>query len=369
MKDWQKGYEIEYLKKIKEEFLDYNNFSLSPFSEMKPNTIAETLEKGHLKMIGTWDSKRAWIESHKINVCRKISAGGNVIIGQKEKGDQVIKRISGDKNILIHHINNFFKEPVWMFIWEECEKSKEIAHKTGFKKVGSKVSSFSEIYGVYFKGDRKHPFVPNYEKFALKRLSLNKKDISNIVNKIQVKLDSLPEFTNHYSNYNSKGSWSGLSLRGYRKDPAFITKPIEMNKKWKAENPGCLDWQLEDTCLRWEFFEIEKLLDMLPGNKHRIRFMRLKPDGGLKRHTDLVDPDQGISDGKLARIHFPIITNKKVKFQNWDWDASSPEIHMKVGEAWYLDVRKPHCAVNFGNEYRIHLVVDVESNASLRVLL
>ena len=222
---------------------------------------------------------------------------------------------------------------------------------------------------MYFKGDRKHPFVPNYEKFALKRLSLNKKDISNIVNKIQVKLDSLPEFTNHYSNYNSKGSWSGLSLRGYRKDPAFITKPIEMNKKWKAENPGCLDWQLEDTCLRWKFFEIEKLLDMLPGNKHRIRFMRLKPDGELKRHTDLVDPDQGISDGKLARIHFPIITNKKVKFQNWDWDASSPEIHMKVGEAWYLDVRKPHCAVNFGNEYRIHLVVDVESNASLRVLL
>ena len=188
--------------------------------------------------------------------------------------------------------------------------------------------------------------------------------------KIQEKLKNISEFTNHYSNYNAKGSWSALSLRGYRSDPAFITKPIEMNKKWKAENPDSLEWQIEDTPLRAQFPEVENLLKQLPGEKHRIRFMRLKPKGGeLRRHTDLVDPDQGIADGKLARIHIPIVTNDKVLFQNWDWDGNGDPINMKEAEAWYLDVRKPHRAVNGGEDYRIHLVIDVVSNPALRELM
>ena len=143
-----------------------------------------------------------------------------------------------------------------------------------------------------------------------------------------------------------------------------------MNKKWKAENPGSLNWQIEDTSLRGLFPEVEVLLNQLPGEKHRIRFMKLKPKGGeLRRHTDLVDPDQGLADGKLARIHFPIVTNDKVEFQNWDWNGKGNPINMKVGEAWYLDVRKPHRAVNGGKSQRIHMVVDVESNEKLRKLL
>jgi hypothetical protein len=42
---------------------------------------------------------------------------------------------------------------------------------------------------------------------------------------------------------------------------------------------------------------------------------------------------------------------------------------MKVGEAWYLDVRKPHRAVNSGDTPRIHMVVDVVSSEELRKLL
>ena len=83
-------------------------------------------------------------------------------------------------------------------------------------------------------------------------------------------------------------------MRGYRSDASFITKPVEMNKKWKAENEGSLEWEIEDTPLRKEFPEVETLLDLMPGEKHRIRFMRLKPEGGeLRRHTDQVDRDQG----------------------------------------------------------------------------
>jgi len=42
---------------------------------------------------------------------------------------------------------------------------------------------------------------------------------------------------------------------------------------------------------------------------------------------------------------------------------------MKEGELWYLDIRKPHMAVNNGDETRIHLVVDIEANDECRRLL
>ena len=45
------------------------------------------------------------------------------------------------------------------------------------------------------------------------------------------------------------------------------------------------------------------------------------------------------------------------------------DVNMKVGEAWYLDVRKPHRAINGGMDDRIHIVVDVESNEELRNML
>ena len=383
-KEWQRGYELEYLKKITNYFSDYNEFSCSPFSEMNPNTIATALEKGHLEYLdGGDDYSSGSIESYIQTVKRDITVDGTIVIGTKEKGDRIIKRISGDVFPLVNKIETL-AEPCWLFIWEECVKSKNVVSFLNqskisngkFKKVGAKISSFAEIQGVYFKdvpgyfGEREHPFVPEYEKFAMRKLKLGRVMDWPKKRSIQEKLKNLPEFTNHYSNYNAKGSWSALSLRGYRPDPAFITKPVEMNKKWKAENPGCLDWKIEDTPLRKQFPEVENLLDQLPGEKHRIRFMSLKPkDGELRRHTDLVDQDQGIADGKLARIHIPIVTNDKVLFQNWDWNGNGEPKNMKEAEAWYLDVRKPHRAVNGGDTHRIHLVIDVVSNEELRKLL
>jgi hypothetical protein len=373
MKAWQKGYTLEYLEEIVDRFSDFNEFSCSPFSEMSKNKVAESLEKNHIEIL-----THAIIESHINRNRNEITVDGTVVIGIKEDGDRIVTKISGDMIPLSAKLKSY-TEPTWLFIWEEDVKSRNIASSAEFKKIGAKVTSFGEIYGVYFRDmpgffsdvERPHIKIPEYEKYALRKLQIEKSyPIEAALVGIKDKLNTLPEFTNHYSNYNDKGSWKALSLRGYRSDSSFITKPIEMNKKWKAENLGSLNWQLEDTPLRAQFPEVEVLLDQLPGKKHRIRFMSLKPeDGELRRHTDLVDPDQGISDGKLARIHFPIVTNDKVEFQNWDWDGNGESINMKVGEAWYLDVRKPHCAVNSGDTLRIHMVVDVESNEKLRKLL
>jgi hypothetical protein len=103
---------------------------------------------------------------------------------------------------------------------------------------------------------------------------------------------------------------------------------------------------------------------------HRIRLMRLAPGGGeLQRHTDQVDKDTGVEDGKLMRFHFPIITNPQVDFTSWDMRGRMHIVNMQLGEAWYLDTRKPHRAVNAGDSERIHLVVDVEANDAIRALL
>ena len=95
--------------------------------------------------------------------------------------------------------------------------------------------------------------------------------------------------------------------------------------------------------------------------------MSLTPGGGeLSRHTDQVDPDSGGSIGKLARLHFPIVTNDKVEFVVWEPNGNRKVVNMKVGECWFLDTRKPHMVVNNGTEKRIHLVIDVVTNEKLR---
>jgi hypothetical protein len=123
---------------------------------------------------------------------------------------------------------------------------------------------------------------------------------------------------------------------------------------------------MQDTALFKQFEEVKELLKNYGQKIHRVRFMRLKPGGGeLERHTDQVDPDSGGTKGKLARIHFPIKTNDRVIFTVWDTKGNPQKIHMNVGECWFLDTRKPHMAINRGDEERIHLVVDIETEDKL----
>ncbi len=42
---------------------------------------------------------------------------------------------------------------------------------------------------------------------------------------------------------------------------------------------------------------------------------------------------------------------------------------MKKGECWFLDTRRPHTAINGGDDIRIHLVADVWANDDIRRLL
>lgn len=358
MKNWQHGYELEYLKEVESQYADYNKYTLSPFAKFKKNNVAESLHKGTLILLDD-----AMLEMTKSKVSSKISMHGDTVIARKQKDDITIGKIVGNLNAVKNYIETLESSPIWLFVWAEDESHVKFAEENGFEYIGPKITTYGEVHSIYYKGEeRERISVDPAEYLSIKKVE----DVNaSLIETIENKLKNLPEFTNHYSNYNKKKSWSALSLRGYSDDPSFITNPVEMNDKWKKEHEGN-EYFLQDTSMYDQFPEVREILKDFGDVVHRVRFMRLKPGGGeLERHTDQVDPDSGGSMGKVARLHFPIKTNENVIFTVWDTKGKKQEVHMKAGECWFLDTRKPHMAVNNGDEERIHLVVDIETEGKL----
>ena len=375
MKDWQCGIELDDLLDQEKIWARYNKVCLSPFLEQKKHRIASAIEREDYVCGLEWA-----VQSRLLKVKSTINmyTAYDIPIATVEKGDRVVDKIVFNQPESIIEVLRSYTEDTFLFIHEEVGVDRFVAKQAGYKKIGIKINTFGDIQGVYFKefqpsvfGEREFPeqnMMLPVEKLVL--IKTNIPDVSNICDIIAQRLEVMDyEFTNHYSNYNKDKSWSAISLRGYTPDWAFITKPAEMGKKWRWDNKDT-EFKLQDTDIRKMFPEVEDILRWLPGRPHRIRFMNLAPGGGeLQRHTDQVDPDAGVQDRKLMRFHFPIVTNKDVIFNQWDWHAELVEAHMKVGECWYLDVRKPHRAINSGTEMRTHLVVDVEANDEVRALI
>ena len=386
MKDWQKGYELDKLIEIQDNsFATYNKQILNPFLVMKKNRVADALAKDELLL-----TDNGGIHCMKLKAGGKISmfTGYKIPILQKKAGDVIVKRLSpADNDSENKQLERLLeglceKSSVYVFIIDECIKSHEIAKNVGFKVVGRQYNTFADAITIYYKGEKRDRIkVEPAEYLTLMPLKIeNKNNIRACIDKIKATLEQLQNddvinFTNHYSNYNQGKSWSAISLRGYTDDWRFIEKPEEMNKKWKKENEG-REFFLQETTLmkhfnRDEINLIDYLLDSIGINTipHRIRLMKLSAgQGTLERHTDQVCPDTGVADGKLMRLHFPIITNDKVKFKSW-WSKDYDEINMQEGECWYLDTRKPHEAINGGDTDRVHLVIDVPASPQIRKLV
>jgi hypothetical protein len=368
MKDWQHGFELDYLKSLEAKYAEYNAYTLSPFAKFKKNNIAESLFKGTLNILD--DAMLEVVESKSAS---NITMHGDTVIAKKQKGDMTVSKLLGNletiKKCLDYptDMHGMPQRDIWLYVWAENKEHCQLAEDLNFCYVGPKITTYGEIYAIYYRGkQREFPKVDPAEFLSIKKV--DNVNVS-VIESIHSKLNLLPSFTNHYSNYNKDKSWSALSLRGYSSNPEFITKPIEMSDKWKEEHKD-ENFFMQDTQLFEQFEEVKELLKSYGSTLHRVRFMRLKPGGGeLERHTDQVDPDSGGSKGKLARLHFPIKTNDKVEFTVWDVKGNAQKVHMKVGECWFLDTRKAHMAVNGGDEERIHLVVDIVTEDKLHAKL
>ena len=153
MKDWQKGYLLEYLLELEDFYSRHNTHSCSPFSAMKKNTIASGLYGNTLK-IYEHDEKRIVMVDTKIARTRSaITMYGSIKIGVKEKGDRVITKLAwkeGHEKTATDVIESF-TEPCWLYVWAEDNEANDIAKKADFEWVGTKVTTFGELYAVYYK--------------------------------------------------------------------------------------------------------------------------------------------------------------------------------------------------------------------------
>ena len=139
-----------------------------------------------------------------------------------------------------------------------------------------------------------------------------------------------------------------------------------MDRRWKNEHAQDLDREPRDTPLRAALgVSLEKILAALPcAGLERIHLMRLAPGDALPRHTNITNPHAGATEGKVVRVHIPLISNERCVLQSWGLDGNTSSIVMRPGAAGYLDVRKPHTAVNTGDTPSVHLVVDCYANAT-----
>lgn len=372
-KDWQYGYELSYLLGIEKFYQPHNELVGSPFAKYKKNNIALDLHEKALhvcldeneKIICAYVKKTSKVKSD-------IVMYEGVTIGTKQKGDVTITNLYSPDEHLLQDALTEQQQPTWFYCSAESETPNRIARECGYTRVGTKISTFSDLIAIHFKQGvgvqpRGFSLVDPVERIAMKKIGvIDKTLIVGIANRIaELNLD----FKNHYSNYNKNESWSAISLRGYLPDIKFIEKPIAMSKKWHEQNKD-KNFRLQDTELREKFPEVNELLEFIDGGIDRIRFMNLNPNQGeLERHTDQVDPNLGGAPGKLARLHFPIITNDQVHFSVWNTDGKKQTDNMKIGELWYLDTRKPHTVLNAGATERIHLVVDCEVTEKIYQLL
>jgi len=370
MKAWQCGYDLDWLKEKENDFADYNKVVLSPFAQMKKNKIAELFSKDKLLQIDNIAGETILPTSVASNAVH-VRVYRDVDLGIRQKGERVIDNPVGDKELLIKTIKTF-KENIWMNINSNYKLGNQIAKKLKFEKIGIKVNSFSDIINVYVKQNTD-------KKMDIRLISpLEATNITRVGKVVDVDLIGMKNrilsmgdiFANHYSNYNKKKSWSAVALRGFSPAPTFIEKPTEMSDKWQKENTD-IEFEIQDTSLK-KLFEpaISHILDIFPCKKERVRLMKLEPNGGiLDRHTDQTDKDLGIIDGKIMRLHIPIITSLNVAFSSWNWEGKEDVRYMREGEIWYLDIRKPHKAVNTGDSARVHLVVDCIANQELRDII
>ena len=307
---------------------------------------------------------------------------GQEYILDKERGDVYIKEMACYpgyeewlEKLVEKHIakpkesNKFFdtEEPITIVeIDNQLKRNKDILKNLGFECIDNIVTSFADVYGIWVKGGENLERPDKAQELSLQRLDCDTQDTKELMEQI-LKLN-IDDFANHYSNYNKGNTWKGMVVRGYGGLVDFIVKPAEMVNSWKKENKEKMDWKVKDTPLRKQLPAVEKFADILGDYEHeRIRILMLKEgEGELERHTDRQDVEAGIGDGQWARLHFPLQTNPKVEFKQWNADGTSTKCKMGEGELWYLDMRKPHTAVNFGEQDRYHLIIDVKSDQRLR---
>jgi len=93
-----------------------------------------------------------------------------------------------------------------------------------------------------------------------------------------------------------------------------------------------------------------------------VRLLRLAPKAEVPEHCD---PTLGLEEEKsMIRLTIPIYNKGKVEFI-----LNDRVVDMNEGECWYLRLTDKHKVINYGDEERINLTLDVIPNEYIRELI
>lgn len=370
---WAKGIDMGFLKRMSALFkADHGPHCYGAFGLMKELDIAEARAAGNLIWTKEGDACAIFRKAKSKTDIEDFA--GNV--AHVMPGDIAIKAAAGPGLVrLLPALMMRAEAPtVWLEGFVENAAFVKLAHDLGFVQVMTKIAASSDLKGVWHIGEGKGRLpkaLPDCDKPS--RAILDADFISDDERAaILGEADAAAElWAQHYSTYNKRHSWMAFSLQGFDPaDPTFIIKPVEMSKKWKAENPGRLTARCEPTMAAERFPVAMAVAARVPGAKERIRLMRLSSAGGeLARHADITDPDAGTRDGHLSRIHIPLRSDPKCLFFTWDLDGTKHETHFPERAACYLDTRKPHAVKNPATVDRVHLVMDTFATPELRDMI
>ena len=121
-------------------------------------------------------------------------------------------------------------------------------------------------------------------------------------------LDNL-DFLKVKTKYTKGKDWTALSLHGYGPKTTDILKPGVFKSSVVLEK---LQWTSLKTATPLQ--PVYKVLDNLPCEFERVRFMKLEAGKIIGKHSDKIDKQIGFDDGDIVRIHIPIRTNENVIF-------------------------------------------------------
>jgi Aspartyl/Asparaginyl beta-hydroxylase len=391
--DWAKGYKLEDLRRVTTLFNRHDKGLLhGPFDRYRDRDAANDLRNDWLKL-GPRDDKGVPVWAC---VVRELDRKQSVrdFTGERitlSPGTVYCTRMAfADENaagsILVQLPAH--NGPIAVECWQEHPGERALVSRLqatnatgqptgGMRLAVVKIKESSAIRGLWVSHDIPYPPwasragehyapYPKQELLGLAQLpvELPQNAIRALSSHPVVRDESASDA--HHASYATDDTWTALALRGFYDEPERVEKPSKMDHRWKKERVHDLDRRPRDTPLRAALgAAVEEILVALPcAGFERICLVRLAPGGELARHTDIIDPDAGASEGKVVRVHLPLISNERFVFQSWGLDGKTTSMVMRPGTAAYLDVRKPHTRVNTGDTPSVHLVADCYANAA-----
>jgi hypothetical protein len=380
MKPWQRGIELAVLQryaavfKARHKALVHGAFGLTKERDvataMAENRLAWTQGSlGDLPQACAITNRLRSNSTHRDFAKRELRiASGSIVVSSFACLDAA----AGHR--LLRGIEVRARARVYVEAFEEDELAREALERVGFGYCMTKIAAGSEVKGMYCSAGDVLPELPRSESAALEVCApdfATGDELVAALREIDAYEHAGPMWAQHYSSYNKRKSWTAIALRGFdANDPSFIISPREMAQSWKAANPERLISACEWTKAATEFPTVLKLVGRIGRDFERVRLMRLAGGGGeLSRHADITDRLAGVADGRMARVHIPLVTNPGVRFKAWGIRGERIERHLPAGALCFLDQRKPHAVTNSQPEPRIHIVADAVSSPALRALL